>query len=445
MCECGNTLVVSTSDLKSNNTKSCGCLKKEIAAINVKKLSDKNTKYNIIPGQKFGNLTIVEQAEKPKNLKKEDSGKHYLCKCICGNEKIIRLAHLISGTTISCGCFLKTLEGKLIQSKKNAKFHPQEALAKSIYESKYNDGNLTFKQYVVLSQLNCHYCDCLLQKTRINNSFKIENNKILSKFLCNGIDRINSNLPHNFDNSLPCCKFCNLAKRERSYKDFLLWADVLYLNYKKEKQIINVDINNINKYVLSSAKSIWQTTYKKEDKKEDIVLNVLDVLDNKETEELNEEEKGVKGTAKAPPPQNSKSSVPFSSLVFKSLLEEDALSNFDEEEFKKDEEEHGSATAIVNVFKKEAEIARQSALQEVEEDKKEVLNIYSSLLDAGVDSGTAKQLLTDKIKFEQIKPEDLEADDKQDLRIAVISQDLKNSGLNDFFASIPYTPEGALS
>jgi len=44
----------------------------------------------------------------------------------------------------------------------------------------------------------------------------------------NGIDRLDSSKGHVIDNVVPCCKWCNYAKRERSYKDFLDWVVVIY-------------------------------------------------------------------------------------------------------------------------------------------------------------------------------------------------------------------------
>jgi len=195
-------------------------------------------------------------------------------------------------------------------------------------------------------------------------------------------------------------------------------------------EALDTQINGGSETPPGEQKDDIKATIKKDLKKdEEVALNVFDVLENKdsETEETNVvEDEVIKNTGKPPLQQNSKSSVPLV-LGFKSLLEEGALTNFDEEEFNKEVEELGAATAFVNVMKKEADIARTSAREEVEADKKEVLSIYSGLLDAGVTSDVAKELVTNQIKFEQVKPEDLEAEEAQSLRVAIITQDLKNS------------------
>lgn len=58
---------------------------------------------------RFGNLTVVKFAY----LKKTS---YYLCKCDCGNEKIIRGTSLTSGNTKSCGCIKHKPSAKEIPS-----------------------------------------------------------------------------------------------------------------------------------------------------------------------------------------------------------------------------------------------------------------------------------------------------------------------------------------
>ena len=135
----------------------------------------------------------------------------------------------------------------------------------------------------------------------------------------------------------------------------------------------------------SETPSVTKEEEKQEDSKEknEPELNVLEVLEgNSETDEKNKEVKTeVKKETDTPPQKNSKtSSVPFN-LVFKSLAEEGVLSSFDDDEYSKEVEELGETQALVNVFAREADIARQVAKDEVEEDKKEVLNLYSNLLE----------------------------------------------------------------
>jgi hypothetical protein len=58
---------------------------------------------------RYGRLTIVNE-EPQGQLSGGDKFRQFNCKCDCGNYKIIRLTHLRTGITKSCGCY--ELEGK---------------------------------------------------------------------------------------------------------------------------------------------------------------------------------------------------------------------------------------------------------------------------------------------------------------------------------------------
>lgn len=55
-----------------------------------------------LTGEKFGRLTVLALAEKPKDSK--STSKFWLCKCECGTEKIISGNVLRQGKAKSCGC-----------------------------------------------------------------------------------------------------------------------------------------------------------------------------------------------------------------------------------------------------------------------------------------------------------------------------------------------------
>lgn len=87
-CSCGNKTTVITAYLKSGHTRSCGCINKEVRAID-------------LTGQRFGKLTVIKRVE---NHKKKV---FWLCKCDCGNVKEIAARCLSGGITKSCGCYSK--------------------------------------------------------------------------------------------------------------------------------------------------------------------------------------------------------------------------------------------------------------------------------------------------------------------------------------------------
>ena len=94
-CECGKRVEVSASNLRSGNTKSCGC-------VMIKDLTN----------QRFGLLV----AKKHLTDKKDNS--HYIweCVCDCGNVCLVNSSSLVRGFTSSCGC-LNASKGEMTIAK----------------------------------------------------------------------------------------------------------------------------------------------------------------------------------------------------------------------------------------------------------------------------------------------------------------------------------------
>lgn len=89
-CDCGNEVIVAGPNLRNGNTKSCGCLQKEITS-NMKRMN--------LEGAIFGKLTVLYRLELPFN-----GHTVWHCKCECGNECDIFGTNLVRGLTRSCGC-----------------------------------------------------------------------------------------------------------------------------------------------------------------------------------------------------------------------------------------------------------------------------------------------------------------------------------------------------
>lgn len=98
ICECGNVGYIAGNSLRSGNSKSCGCLAREI---NSKRLKETYKPKPIIDlsGQRFGKLVAIDIAvhEKGKHIK-------WNCICDCGNKIIATGAYLKNGKKTHCGC-----------------------------------------------------------------------------------------------------------------------------------------------------------------------------------------------------------------------------------------------------------------------------------------------------------------------------------------------------
>ncbi len=64
-------------------------------------------KFKDLTGQHFGKLTVLNRANNS-----SDDRVQWLCKCECGNKKVVKAAYLISGDTKSCGCIQLETERK---------------------------------------------------------------------------------------------------------------------------------------------------------------------------------------------------------------------------------------------------------------------------------------------------------------------------------------------
>ena len=97
-CDCGNEVIVLREKLLQNNTKSCGCLQKELY---------EKIKVDLT-NQKFGKLTAISPTDKRKW-----GSVVWKCKCDCGNDYEVPSHELKNGNTQSCGCLNSKGEQKI--------------------------------------------------------------------------------------------------------------------------------------------------------------------------------------------------------------------------------------------------------------------------------------------------------------------------------------------
>ena len=104
-CDCGNEKDVSADVLNKGESKSCGCLQKEM----ISQIGGKN-KIDLT-GQRFGKLVALQ----PIYSKEKDKHTKWICKCDCGNTVEVDMGNLRSGKSQSCGCVNSKQEEKLIK------------------------------------------------------------------------------------------------------------------------------------------------------------------------------------------------------------------------------------------------------------------------------------------------------------------------------------------
>ena len=196
-CECGTEKIIAGRSLRRGHTKSCGCLRREIAR--------KRGYASLIDltGEKFGRLTVIRRIP---NNKSETA--MWLCRCECRKETIVGGYSLRSDNTKSCGCLKDELIGALNRidfgvASMRSLINSYKIRAKK-HGIKYK---LTEKQFANLTQKDCYYCGA-----KPNNVFG-RSGGTNGEYIYNGLDRVDNNKDYTIDNVVPCCKRCNRAKK----------------------------------------------------------------------------------------------------------------------------------------------------------------------------------------------------------------------------------------
>lgn len=174
VCDCGKEKNVIASSLKTGDTKSCGCINKELTSIRMK--GHAYTKGNIYA--KGNTHSRIDPEESFWNI-------------------------------------------QLMSYKGSAKARGYEF-------------SLSKAQFIDISSQNCHYCDAIPKDNTIAaNDYKRKcikkgtnfdqgyyNSKIVKT---NGIDRVDNSLGYTSLNVVACCAICNMAKNDNSSEEFENW------------------------------------------------------------------------------------------------------------------------------------------------------------------------------------------------------------------------------
>lgn len=279
ICECGGKTFISTNHLNSGNTQSCGCIRIEKAKENVKQALKKSIKYAPRIGtarrrwksycyqdpectltfdewynlsQQNCNYCGVEPSntincfiKKPGAMQKsidegnfthngidrvDNSIPHILENCVpcCTTCNYAKIESSVSDFLDR----INLLKDEFILPEFKILKLPEKYMLVSIkiayrhYVKNYDKMEIDLQTFYSISQLPCYYCDTMgsnCYNVYLKDKKASQNARDNAYFYYNGLDRINSSRRHEIDNVVPCCKYCNNAKKNMSLEDFKKW------------------------------------------------------------------------------------------------------------------------------------------------------------------------------------------------------------------------------
>lgn len=173
----------------------------------------------IKPGDVFTRLTVIRRVTNHKPGRPA-----FECRCVCGTTLVVPSSRLVLLNTRSCGCLKIEAASRNVRAAiKSITLPPLEA-ATTIIRCRYIAGarrrgipfNLSNLQVTRLITAPCHYCGQPPCAPLHSSGRQLG--------LFNGIDRRDNLKSYTVENSVPCCKRCNVAKGELSEGGFLSWA-----------------------------------------------------------------------------------------------------------------------------------------------------------------------------------------------------------------------------
>ena len=185
-----------------------------------------------LKNKKFGKLLVLN-----KSNKKGNNGQAYwICICDCGKEHVVSGESLRSGRSKSCGCLRKNPPNK--ENNRVVAIWKQLYNSTIIKRSKKQGyvSNISFSKFKEMSQDKCFYCGLEHSNIATDKSYNgVKASTVVVKY--NGIDRVNSELGYSVNNTVTCCKYCNIAKNIMTKDEFMRFIKRVYeYNFKSQPQ-----------------------------------------------------------------------------------------------------------------------------------------------------------------------------------------------------------------
>lgn len=175
-------------------------------------------------GQQVGDFTISSYV----------SGEgHFILTCRCGNtskgshDHVTRkIANLLSEGYSACQkCTFEYQNSLKEEREANDKIYTyKDVYREYVKKSKVRDidFSLSLEDAAELFTKPCFYCGNSPNNCRVRQSG--------TQVFYQGLDRVNNEIGYQKDNIVPCCKYCNSFKMERSQDEFFKHVEKIYFN-----------------------------------------------------------------------------------------------------------------------------------------------------------------------------------------------------------------------
>lgn len=178
-----------------------------------------------VTNKKFGRWTVLE----------DNGGGKILVLCQCGTKRMVSKYNITNGHSKGCGC-VKSKPG-------NVGLYLLHYSYKARSKRRGIDFLLTKDELKKITSQNCFYCGRTpLQIIKNHYKSKVKSRGTAAsdntKYLYNGIDRVDNDKGYTIENSVPCCSHCNFAKLNMTQGQFMDLITNIYNNWViKNKKI----------------------------------------------------------------------------------------------------------------------------------------------------------------------------------------------------------------
>lgn len=211
-CSCGNKVRVQGRLLKSGNSSSCGC-----RLVKYRKAMLGIPKSKHAANEQFGRLRLIEWSHT------QGKAAYFRFQCACGALVTRSIQMVRSGKIRSCGCLRRetaaalgrTYGPRLRLPEGEEAFNRLLRTYRRSAKARHLRFELSRETFYGLTQKPCHYCGTLPYQVVMGSR---------SDYVYSGIDRVDSARGYTPENTVPCCWFCNNAKKTRTKEKFISWA-----------------------------------------------------------------------------------------------------------------------------------------------------------------------------------------------------------------------------